>query len=438
MVNGKKYYSMIGLFNLLRLMGYPVKEARKTLALIQKQDDLLVWQKTSKWDIAEFHFQNNPFYNKFLEEWPSRWEDFPILKKADLQGDWRLKVPESIKDFYVSSTSGSSGYPLFYAKDRLTQALIWLSIAENFRTAGIEINDFQARFYGIPLSFFSKMIELMKDFFLSRYRFVVFDLDDAILQGWLKKFGKRKFRYLYGYTNSLVVFAKYLVDKRVVLNEVCPTLTACIVTSEMCGAAEIQLLEKGFGVKIYNEYGASEVCVLGFSSGERWRVSDELGYLEVVDEKGEVLLDGQCGRLLCTLLHNRGTPIIRYEVGDLASIERIGGHTYITQLFGRTNDLVILPSGRKIPGFTFYYIAKNIFEQNVRISEYRVIQRGITSFELEYVGSVDLDESRLLRNVQDSFDKYIEQGLNVSIKKVPSIDRSGNGKFKHFIKLYDL
>ena len=44
----------------------------------------------------------------------------------------------------------------------------------------------------------------------------------------------------------------------------------------------------------------------------------------------------------------------------------------------------------------------------------------------------------LNKMVQDSFDKYIEQGLNVSIKKVPSIDRSGNGKFKHFIKLYDL
>ncbi|MBI9061375.1 MAG: phenylacetate--CoA ligase family protein [Marinilabiliaceae bacterium] len=427
---------MIDLFKIMRLMGYPVSQAKREYSTIQKQNDLKVWQTQKRWELIKYHFDNNPYYRLRVGEIPQEWEDLPVLKKSDLQGDFLSKVPPVFreKDLYISNTSGSSGQPFFFAKDKLTHVLIWLNVEAHYRNAGISINDKQARFYGIPLNKKSLIRERIKDVFANRYRFLVFNLEEKILHQWICKFRKTPFKFIYGYTNSLVVFAKYLIQLDIVLKDVCPTLKICIVTSELCVDEDQVLLEKAFGIKIFNEYGASELSVIGFKKGEYWVVSDEVVYLEVLDENDQPVEEGTVGKLVCTLLHNRATPIIRYEIGDLASISEKNGRTYITHLAGRENELAELPSGRKVPGFTFYYVVRSILEQSDFMKEYRIVQLSKSLFEIQVVSEREVSNDVELI-IQRSFDKYLESGLQVQLKTVESIDRSGNGKFKHFISM---
>ena len=46
-----------------------------------------------------------------------------------------------------------------------------------------------------------------------RKRFTVFDLSDSVLEKYYQSFLVNKFKYIYGYNNSIVMFARYVLKK---------------------------------------------------------------------------------------------------------------------------------------------------------------------------------------------------------------------------------
>ncbi len=126
--------------------------------------------------------------------------------------------------------------------------------------------------------------------------------------------------------------------------------------------------------------------------------------------------------------------MIRYEVGDMATLERVDGQTRITKLNGRVTDQVILPSGKIVAGLTFYYIVDDIVKYLNGVEEYRVVQYEQGKFYVETVGnaSIPLKEQDKLKSV---FEQYLEPDLEVSFRNVESIERTKNGKFKPFVSL---
>ena len=57
----------------------------------------------------------------------------------------------------------------------------------------------------------------------------------------------------------------------------------------------------------------------------------------------------------------------------------------LKKLIGRTNDVALLPSGKKSPGLTFYYVTKSIIEDDGNVKEFVIKQTKIDTFEIEYV-----------------------------------------------------
>jgi phenylacetate-CoA ligase len=250
----------------LGLKGFPIREATRHLEEIQKlsQFDFAEYVEKQKKEITEFHLTNNPFYSALAKNASvSDWDSLPVLEKNDLQQPLvnRLSKGYSKRNVYVNKTSGSGGHPFVFAKDKFSHALTWAIIRHRFSWHGIDLNtSLQARFYGIPLDTFGYQKERLKDRLSSRYRFPIFDLSDSKLEQFFQKFKKTPFEYINGYTSSIVLFAKYLQKKGVLLNEVCPTLKVCMVTSEMLFETDKKLLETQFGVPVVNEYGASELA----------------------------------------------------------------------------------------------------------------------------------------------------------------------------------
>ena len=116
----------------------------------------------------------------------------------------------------------------------------------------------------------------MKDRLSNRVRFNTIDLSESVLESWLDAFRRRPFVYIYGYAYPLVTFAHFLDKKGLVLKVLLPTLQTVIVTSEMCSLEEMALMERVYGVPVYNEYGASEAGIVGFGRNGRWKLSNEL------------------------------------------------------------------------------------------------------------------------------------------------------------------
>ncbi len=432
---------MLKLFDLtLRLNRFPIDEAKKELSEIVNLDEqsFELFLANKKREIVNFHLQNNSFYSDLVGKNSfENWNDLPILNKKNLQKSLseRLSKGYTIKNVYVNKTSGSSGDPFVFAKDKYSHALTWASNIYRFGWFKIDFNySYQARFYGIPLDFLGKLKERFKDFLSHRYRFTIFDLSDQVLEQVLLKFQSKKFDYINGYTSSIVLFAKFLEQKNIILKTVCPTLKVCMVTSEMLFDDDKILLEKQFGIPIVNEYGASELDLIAFQNpNSEWQVNAETLYVEILDDNNQVLPYGKEGRIVITSLFNKAHPFIRYDIGDVGVLDESSTlqKPILKKLIGRTNDIAILPSGKKSPGLTFYYITKSIIEDDGNVKEFVIKQTKIDSFEVEYVSEIALTIDQSEKNNQ-AINIYLEPNLNFSFTKKDFLERSKRGKLKQF------
>ena len=424
----------------LKLKGFPFSQAENELNRIQclSESEFKIWHENKKWEIVKYHFENNEFYkNKIGKSLPEKWEDIPIIKKTDYQNSGFKLISDSIekKDLYTGYTSGSSGHPFSYAKDKFAHAMTWALIKNRYDNFGLTFDSKQARFYGIPFERKDYIIERTKDYLANRYRFPVFDMSDKKLETFFDKFTKTKFDYIYGYTNSIVLFARYLIKKNIVLKDVCPTLKICICTSENCAEEDKEVIKNGFGITGVNEYGTSEVDLIAFEDFKgNWKLSNENIYIEILDESGRKLTGGGEGRIILTALHNKAMPFIRYEIGDTAVIEPSDSKIIIKKLLGGVNDIIQLPSGKKSSGITFYFISRGVLERSGNLREFIIKQIEINKFVFEVVSDEDISEKDKAE-LQKKMDIYLEPGLNIEINRVEKIERTKAGKMKHFHSL---
>ena len=433
---------MISLFKLITfLKGYDISLANKELHSIQSltESEFEVWLERKKWSIAKHHFRNNNFYkNKFKSDLPSNWQDLPVMEKTDYQSRLNSLISNghNTSTVYISNTSGSSGHPFFFAKDKFAHSMTWALINNKYKNLNIDIASKQARFFGIPLESSSLFKEKVKDLILNRVRFPVFDMSKEAVVTFLKIFKKKQFQYIYGYVNSLVLFSRYLIEMKITLKEMCPSLRYCITTSEMLSPYDKELLKQAFNLPIINEYGVSEVggLVAIEDLNGNWLINKETQYIEIVDNNGKNVKDGYEGAILITDLYNKAMPFIRYKVGDIGVIsknKKVNGYRVLKKLLGRTNDNIILPSGNSSPGLTFYYISRSILESSGILKEFIVRQISLDTFVFDIVSNKNLNESDI-SSIKRKMDKYLEPNLNLIINRVKKIHRPPSGKLKHF------
>lgn len=432
----------MNLFELtLQLNGYPIGKAKQILKEIQaiSENDYTDYVFNKRREIVEFHLKNNPYYRRFVGfNSFSDWNSIPVLQKSDLQLplEQRLSTGYTKKNCYVNKTSGSSGHPFIFAKDKEAHALSWAEFIDRYQWFDLNFqNSLQARFYGIPLNPISYQKERLKDRLSSRFRFPIFNLSEEKMERFLTIFRRKKFEYINGYTSSIVLFAKFLKKKDIVLTEVCPSIRLCIVTSEMLFEDDKKLLESTFGVAVVNEYGASELGLIGFTDEtDDFIANSECLFVEILDQNNIPVPNGQPGRIVITSLYNKAHPMIRYDIGDtgMLSTKSTLKKPIIEALIGRTNDIAKLPSGKTVPGLTFYYVTKSVIEDDGNVKEFIIIQQELDSFKIIYTSVNPLtkvEEAKIKRGLFT----YLEQDLKLEFERVAILDRSNRGKLKQFI-----
>lgn len=427
----------------LKLNGFPIVEAKRKLEEIQQINAEKYGEhiKNARKEIVDYHLKNNAFYKNFVGNVDtSVWENIPVLTKNELQIplEGRLSKGFTKKNTYINKTSGSSGRPILFAKDKFSHAITWAFIMERFGWFGIDFNSsLQARYYGIPLDFIPNKTVRLKDFLSKRHRFSILDFSEKGLKKMLATYRKKPFEYINGYTSSIVLFAKYLKERQVVLREECPTLKVCIVTSEMLFDTDKTLLEKQLGVPVVNEYGCAEAGVMAFTNKKGgWEVDSLTLFVEIVNENNKPVPLGEEGKILVTSLHNKAHPFIRYEIGDFGALSKKSTlkKPILKKLTGRTNDFVVLPSGKKTAGMAFYVITKKIMEASGNIKEFKAIQITFDTFEINYVSDVPLSSEKI-QSIKKTLEQFLEPGLTFNFNRKDQLERNPSGKLKQFVSL---
>src|SRR5690606_14545998 len=118
--------------------------AQKALREIQKipEQEYEAYVEQKKREIVQHHLDTNSFYQQFFGDRKfDKWEEVPIMLKADLQRPLEERISNvfSPKSVYISKTSGSSGHPFIFAKDRFCHALTWAEFIDRYQWFGIDL-----------------------------------------------------------------------------------------------------------------------------------------------------------------------------------------------------------------------------------------------------------------------------------------------------------
>lgn len=117
-----------------------------------------------------------------------------------------------------------------------------------------------------------------------------------------------------------------------------------------------QGIETGFGVPVKNTYSCEEAGYLASpcpedKRGHTWHIHAENVLLEILDENNQPCTAGQTGKVVLTLLQNYRSPLIRYQIGDLATLGercRCGRKLpVLSRIEGKTRPLLALADGSR-------------------------------------------------------------------------------------------
>tara|TARA_B100000945_G_C20402387_1_gene608061 strand:- start:425 stop:1735 length:1311 start_codon:yes stop_codon:yes gene_type:complete len=425
---------------IFKLNGYDINHAiqKYNNILNKNDDDFMFWKNEQKWKIAHYHFENNQLYkDKVVNNFPKKWEELPILTKKDFQSDKDYLVSKHYqnKNIYTSSTSGYSGTPILIYKNKFAHSMTWANVLYHYNNYELKLRSKQARFYGIPLSQHKFYYEKLKDLLFNRDRFSIFDLSDDKMELFLNLFKNKKYTYIYGYANSLYTFSQFLLNKGIILNHLCPSLKCCISTSEMLNPKMRKAMKQAFGpnVNIINEYGASELGIIAFEYDNQLLISEQNIFVEV-DYSNDAF-----GKILVTDLFNQAMPIIRYDIGDLGSLSTIfykgRERKVLSTLMGRTNDLIKLKNGRRIAGFTFYYVLLAVFDQfeiKNEIKNFMIRQIDYDFFIIDIVAAdhLTLEKEKKIIQIAQNYLNDLTIKIDFNYSDNPYYETSG--KMKHF------
>ena len=164
-----------------------------------------------------------------------------------------------------------------------------------------------------------------------------------------------------------------------------------------------------------------------------WQVNAETLFVEILDENNNVVPHGTEGKIVITSLFNKANPFIRYEIGDIGILDEKSTpqKPILKKLVGRTNDVAILPSGKKSPGLTFYYVTKSIIEDDGNVKEFIIKQTKHDTFEVEYVAEKGLTREQI-QNIREAISIYLEPDLNFTFTRRIALERTTRGKLKQF------
>jgi phenylacetate-CoA ligase len=392
--------------------------------------------------ILSYAFNNSPFYNKlyrssqlFIKNGTIQIEALedlsylPTISKADLI-NYINRISKKKLLASTKTTGGSTGEPVVLNKTTSALARERAATWRAYEWAGLSVGDPQLRFWGVPHTRTARWKARITDIVSNRVRISAFKIDNENLMNYYNQALKIRPKYIYGYVSAIEQFAHFVCD-----NSLAPltSLKSIITTSEVLSERSCNIIQKAFGVKVYNEYGCGEVGSIAHECeyGNMHIMSDNVHVEVHHDKEGG---GSNCGDLVITDLHNRATPLIRYRIGDFGTISQRQcecGRTLpiLDKIHGRAYDIIITPSGLKVHPEALIYIFEEIQSRTNAFRQFQAIQKSLTEFEVKIIPS-DFYSEEIEKLLIEKLKCKLDSRIKFVIKKVCRLEREKSGKMR--------
>ena len=378
------------------------------------------------WVIEQSAYYKHLKINK--RENPYLWlKDFPILTKDIIRNYTELMLTEPRELLICNSTSGSTGIQTNIYINKKEQSLIRALQTTWWRWAGYVIGE---PIFQTGLATYRTFEKRLKDFFFrTHYQFAFGLSDNNTRKGFV--WARNTKPFLGGYASSLYVLSELAENKDI-------RMKAAVSWGDKLFDHYRKNIERVFGCKVYETYGTGEGLMLGAQKDlEYLYLMDPYFFVELLDDEGNEVKDGEIGNVVVTSLVHKAMPLVRYKVGDLAiklpadkyPNERELGLSLFQKIIGRETDIVETPSGKKLIVHSF----TGIFEYYPEIKQFQVVQRTRELLTIRYLIGANFKLS-VLEKIKNQLDNFAEESLNIDFIRVEEILPSKSGKPQIVIK----
>lgn len=372
--------------------------------------------------------KKSPYYRDlnipFDEDPVTYLKRFPILTKQLLRQETDQLLTMPVHGLSRECSSGTSGFQsiVYWTKKeqsqhRATQLLWWewagLRMGDPILQTGITPN--------------RKLIKGLKDKLLNTYYLQAFSHSEEEVRKAFEWVKGKKDPVLAGYASSLYVLAQF-AEK---MGEQIRFKTAISWGDKLFPHYRKQI-ERVFGVQVHETYGSAEGLMMGAQKDlDHMYLMNQNVYLELLDDHGNEVAEGEMGHVVVTSLNAFAMPLIRYRIGDLAKMlprdkyptKRSLDYPIIEKVIGRDTDLVRTPGGKMMVVHSF----TGIFEHIPEISQFRITQEKLSGITIEFVVGEGYHEA-LLDKIRERIEENIKEPFDIEFIERNQIPPSASGK----------
>jgi phenylacetate-CoA ligase len=200
-----------------------------------------------------------------------------------------------------------------------------------------------------------------------------------------------------------------------------PSLRFILCSYEFVSVAHRRILERVFGVPVFNLYGSTETGHLLMETGRgEMRPSLETALLEVLNTDAHGI-----GELAVTTLTNDFMPLIRYRIGDL--VER-HEQPYRTNylVHGRAADAFVASDGRRV---TTWQIDQCLADLP-GIAHYQLCERAGGEWLLRFVPDIAAPTTEEIEELRQRLTRLLGVSGELVVRQTDLLVPESSGKFR--------
>lgn len=431
------------ILSLLKLTGSEIPDNLEFIKSIEyKSKEEIKAIQVDKLEKLLLHAHKNvPYYNKILKasgvviDSKVNLENFskiPILTKDIIRENFEdLKSKDLNKrKWYVNTSGGSTGVPVKFVQDKeywdkAISTKLFYSLM-----AGKDLGEKEIKLWGSERDIFEGSIghkAKLQNWLYNRLLLNSFLMSEEDMKRYVKIWNEFKPVIVWTYVDSIYEFTKF-IDKNNL--EICSP-KSIIVTAGTLHKDVRDFVEIVFKSKIMNQYGSREAGDIAAEciNREGLHIFEYCQYVEVLNDELEPVKEGELGQIYVTNLNNYSMPLIRYKIGDIASISNKmcscgRGFSMLAEVTGRVTDHFLKRDGTIIHGeyFTHLFYFKNW------VKKFQVVQEDY-NFVNVYVVLNETKDEKDIEDIKEKIKIVMGNDCRIKFEFVDEIDHSKSGKF---------
>jgi phenylacetate-CoA ligase len=203
-------------------------------------------------------------------------------------------------------------------------------------------------------------------------------------------------------------------------------------SGELLRPAVREAIADAFGAPVFDVYGSSETKEIAWECrAGGMHINADVVRLEVLDEANRPVPRGVEGNLVATLLVNRAMPLLRYRLGDRASLleHRCDcGHPFplLGVVTGRRADMLVLAGGHRVSPYALTCAMERVGD----VLRYQVTQVEPSRLRVRAILDSSADRGHVAGRIRSVIRGEVAPFLETDVEFVDRLPTGPRAKFR--------